>query len=185
MLHTQLLLPPLLYLCHHPWLNRSYIAWYMPTVKKWFHSKFFWVWCWDADTLIQLLHCPMQGNMLLFRDSSATFSRSDVIDYSSQIPCLTRECFKQNWTLSRDYFLKILSSFIQVFLIPPFRLSCDIIFLHPVLKDTCTPRMCMNLVGAIWYDVNKQSKCTGAFACHNSGETEEVFTDANQSYNHF
>ena len=34
-------------------------------------------------------------------------------------------------------------------------------------------------------DVNRQIKCRGTIACHNSGKTEEVFTLANQSFNNF
>ena len=33
----------------------------------------------------------------------------------------------------------------------------------------------MHLLGATSYYVNKQIRCSGAIACHNSGETEEVY----------
>ena len=34
--------------------------------------------------------------------------------------------------------------------------------------------MNINLLGASFYYVNRQFGCTGAIACHNSGDTEEV-----------
>ena len=59
-------------------------------------------------------------------------------------------------------------------ILPPFRQSYDIIFLHPVLKEICTHFIFMYKLGASRYYVNWQIRCTDAIAYNNSGETEEV-----------
>ena len=56
----------------------------------------------------------------------------------------------------------------------PFRQSYYIIFLHPVVKKTCTHFIYTYLLSASSYYVNRQIGCMGAIVCHNSGETEEV-----------
>ena len=69
-----------------------------------------------------------------------------------------------------------------MYVLPPFRQSCYIIFLHPVVKETCTQIMNVNLLGASFYYVNRQFGCTGAIACHNSGDTEEVIIIETRTY---
>ena len=53
-----------------------------------------------------------------------------------------------------EVYLKCLS-----YILPPFRQSCCIIFLHPVLKETCTHFMYLYLLGASWYFVQRKIGC--------------------------
>ena len=64
--------------------------------------------------------------------------------------------------------------FVQKKTLPPFRQSYYIIFLHLILKKTCTLFIYMYLLGASSYNVNLQIVFNVAIACHYSGETEEV-----------